>query len=236
MNKPKNTLTPTVKKTRSRSVSFSETAPPSADLPQRSLLDLIREIQSGARSPRSLSMEDRQRCIEHLEAEGCTVAEMGHILKVNERTIFRDRLAIRESNALRMTPTFVGETVGAFVRKSELSTARLLKLLRAGEATVVAKIEAERAIWQINMDVVRTLQSLGYLPNATHHVNATVALAQQPSLQDMAQELARLTAILGVDAASLPTDQTLAPIMGAILRAVPVLHEVDATVAPGGAP
>jgi len=67
------------------------------------VLSLLREIRSGTVVATSLGKENRRACVEYLAAEGFSVAEMSETLKVSDRTIRRDRLAIRSAHAVERT-------------------------------------------------------------------------------------------------------------------------------------
>ncbi len=64
------------------------------------VLALINRIKEGKLQPKTLSAEDRRRCVEVLRGEGYTHAEIAHVLQVSERTIHRDVQQIHETRAL----------------------------------------------------------------------------------------------------------------------------------------
>lgn len=167
--------------------------PPDGD----SVISLIRQIQQGQLSARNLSMDDRQRCVEHLTGEGYSVAEMSEILKFNKRTIARDRAEVRRANALYRSPGMAEEYAGYAVAQAEQSIHRLMKLYRDRSTDTRDRIECIRASWTITNQLLERLQSLGFLPNAateihghiTHHVNSL------PDSAQIQEELRRLEVI-----------------------------------------
>ena len=70
----------------------------------QSVVALIRRLQNGQTSSQCVSVDDRQRCVEHLTVEGYSLVETAEILGVTERTIARDRGAIRRANAVERDP------------------------------------------------------------------------------------------------------------------------------------
>ncbi len=153
---------------------------------ERSVLDLIRGLQSGSTSGASLTPGDRRRCVEHLSAEGYSAAEISDILKVSQRTIARDRTVIRQHNALERDPKLTAEMVGYLVQQAEQGVSRIRRVIRDSHTSPGVKIDGERACWLITKELVERLQSLGYLPTAateirgelTHHVQHLPGFAQ----------------------------------------------------------
>lgn len=163
-----------------------------------SVLSAIRDIQSGALHSKGLSIEDRQRCVEHLTAEGYSAAEIAEVLKIGERTILRDRKAIRVANALRVDEHFAAETVGALLRHAELTISRLRRLARDRDTPATVKVDAERVGWDVARDLVQLLQRLGHLPMAAQEIRGqlTHRLEDPPDLDSLRTELERLEGIV----------------------------------------
>jgi len=171
---------------------------------ERSVLSLIRDIQSGAVNGRSLDIEDRQRCVEHMTGEGYSVVEIAEVLKTSDRTIARDKAAIRAANSVERDPRLAAETVGYLMRQADLTVSHIRRTVRDKETPPGVKIEGERYCWLTVRELVDSLQRLGYLPTAateikgdlTHHVDGLPELAQ------MQEEVARLEEIMehaGID-------------------------------------
>jgi DNA-binding CsgD family transcriptional regulator len=163
-----------------------------------SVLTALRDIQSGARQPNSLSMEDRQRCVEHLTTDGYQTAEIAAILKVAERTVLRDRKAIRKANALQADEGFAAETVGNLIKQADQAIARLRRISREKDTPPAVKVDAERASWGITRDTVELLQRLGHLPTAVQEIRGelTHRLENAPELEILHSELERLEGIV----------------------------------------
>lgn len=172
-------------------------------MPPRTVVSIIRELQSGATLAASLSSADRQRVVEHLMGEGLSVVDTAEMLKVCERTVHRDRAAIREANAVEPYPGFVGEIVGSIVLHADASIARLRRIARDKQASLAAKIQAELGCWQVARELVETLQSLAYLPAAptTFQGELTHRVEVAPSYQDLHAEMERVACIVSTVAA-----------------------------------
>ena len=190
---------------------------------ERSVLDLIRGLQSGSTSGASLTPGDRRRCVEHLSAEGYSAAEISEIMKVSQRTIGRDRTEIRQHNALERDPKLTAEMVGYLVQQAEQGVGRIRRVIRDSRTSPGVKIDGERACWLITKELVERLQSLGYLPTAateirgelTHHVQ------QLPGFRQMQEEVARLEVIFADKAIDQqPLLEELSVIQGEVDRGV----------------
>ncbi len=92
--------------------SQSSNTPESESDGEITTLALLRKIESGAIDPKTIAKADRQQLVAFLMSEGYSVAEMCQILKVKQRTIERDKKAIRESNAIARDPKLVEQMVG----------------------------------------------------------------------------------------------------------------------------
>ncbi len=144
--------------------------------------------------------------VEHLTSDGYSAVEIAEVLKISERTIERDRRAIRESHALVADPALVPQMVGHLVGQAELAVGRLRRIARDRDTPAAVKVEAERSCWGISRDLVASLQRLGYLPTAPQEfrgeiwTGAEVAL-EAPGLDELEAELARVESIVSSDTA-----------------------------------
>jgi hypothetical protein len=162
------------------------------------VIALLRALQSGEVAGSTLAPSDRRRVVENLWAEGYSAAETAEIVKVSERTVIRDRGAIRQANAVAPSPTFLPETVGMLLRQADLTVARLRRLSRDKATPAAAKVEAERSCWEVTRGLVSTLQTLGYLPSAPRQILAelTHRLEEPPSYPELQAELERVHTIV----------------------------------------
>jgi hypothetical protein len=169
--------------------------------PGRTVVGLIRALQSGEIAGPALPATDRRRVVEHLWAEGYSVPETAEIVRVAERTILRDRAAIRAANAVRPHEEFVPETVGALVRQADLTVARLRRVSRDKQSPAAARVDAELGCWTVTRELVSTLQELGYLPSAPKQVSGHIThrVEEAPSYKELQGELERIGMIVAVD-------------------------------------
>lgn len=166
----------------------------------RSVIALIRAIRDGSTAPTSLAPEDRRHCVEHLTAEGYSVVEIGEILATSERTIARDRAALRHENAIERRPDLLPETVGRLVQEADQSIGRIRRAARDRQARPGERVEAEYTAWRIARELTERLQSLGYLPTAATQVSADLIHHHQvdglPDFAQLQEELDRVERIV----------------------------------------
>lgn len=172
--------------------------PPPASEPaeERRTLTLIAELQAGRVSGKNLSRDERRRCVEHMTEEGLAVPAIAEILKTSERTIARDRAAIRDANSLKADAALAGRFAGQLVTTGEAMMARLRRLGRERHTKPGDRIQAEIAAWGVERDRIKLLQSLGFLPMAGSRLSIDVTDAQADTLlDDLERELERVQAI-----------------------------------------
>ena len=165
-----------------------------ADSPSESPLHILRELQEKQRSPESISAGGRRACVEHLHLEGYTPLEMAEIFSVAPRTIQRDLERIRQENALVRDPALAQEVAGEVMAQARASMTRLRRAARDRNATHSERTQAELASWHVHRESVQVLQSLGFLPLATHKVEADLT-HHVVSPTNAAQHLAELSRV-----------------------------------------
>jgi len=170
------------------------------------VLVMINQIKDRQLPPKSLSSEDRRRCVEVLRGEGYNLAEIGRILQCSERTIRRDLQALRAEHALSPDPHLAEQFVGNLVKEAEASVAHLRRLARESSASVMERLMAESSAWKVYREMIEKLQSLGYLPRMPAGVVADVFqhAASDPSaaydqLTERLKQLARIDEVQGGD-------------------------------------
>ena len=174
---------------------------------------LLRKIQSGAIDPKTIAVQERRQLVAFLMSDGYSVAEMGQILQVGDRTVERDKKAIREANVIVRDPKLVEQTVGRLVSEADLAIQRIRRAVRDKDTSKAVRVDAEHRCYQIISDAIGVMQRLGYLPTAAHKVEADLThhVGELPNYATMHTEIRRLTQIC---------DQTgeNAPEMGQQLR------------------
>jgi len=179
-----------------------ESPRPSGNTPhdtEERTLSLLQKIQAATVDPRCIRPADRRLLVNHLMADGYSTAEIAQILKVSDRSIERDKKAIREANALSAGPELVEQMAGRLVFEAELSVQRIRKTARDKNTPQAVKVDGEHRCYQIISDMTARLQSLGYLPIAAQRLQAdfTHSIGQIPDFAQMQAELQRLRQITG---------------------------------------
>lgn len=163
------------------------------------VLTLIKQIKENKLDPVVLSTEDRRRCVDVLWSEGYTVAQNAQILQRGERTIYRDRAALRSTHALRVHPRFALEMAGELMRQAEISISRLRQIARESGASAMERSMAENFAFNAYRAMIATLQSMGYLPRVATGVVARVVGAADgdaiPTYDELAKRLEELECV-----------------------------------------
>lgn len=157
-------------------------------------LSLLQGIKDGSVNPSSICPADRRLLVSFLTFEGQSSAEIAHLLKVSDRTIERDKRALREENAIVKDPKLLEQTVGNLKSEAEVCIQRIRKFQRDKEASPAAKMDGEHRCFQILCALSERLQSLGYLPIATQRIEGDIrhSTASSLSLEEIQHEADRL--------------------------------------------
>ena len=162
-------------------------------------LSLLQKVQAGTVAPKCIRPAERHLIVSYLMADGYSTADMAQILKVSDRSIERDKKAIRETNALAASPELVEQMVGRLVCEAELSVQRIRKAARDKNTPQAVKVDAEHRCYQIRSDLTASMRHLGYLPTATSKLQAdfTHNIGQIPDFAQIQAEVQRLRQITG---------------------------------------
>ncbi len=162
-----------------------------------STLNLLEQIKAGSLDPSCIRPADRCPLVAFLMGDGYSTAEIARILKVGDRTIERDKKAIREANALAPDLKLVEEMTGRLKMEAELSIQQIRRTLRDKNTPSAVKVDGNHRCFQIFSELIQDLQRLGYLPTAAQRFDGTVThhLGQLPSLEDLRAEVKRLEVI-----------------------------------------
>ena len=160
-------------------------------------LDILQGIKTGTTDPASLLPYQRKLLVPFLMAEGQSTAEIAHLLKVSDRTIERDKKAIRENNAISQDPELADVMAGRLVDEAQICIQRIRKFERDANCPPAAKIEGEKGCFHIVNSLAERLQSMGYLPIAakkleadlTHHMENTLSLDEIKSEAQRLQDI-----------------------------------------------
>ena len=96
---------------------------------------LLKKIQSGRLDPKSIATASRRQLVVAMMNDGYSTAEIAEILKLSDRTIERDRKAIREANAVSRDPRLVEQMTGRLIGEGELCVQRIRKAARDEDAS-----------------------------------------------------------------------------------------------------
>jgi hypothetical protein len=162
-------------------------------------VSLLQKIQTGTVDPKCVRPAERRLIVSYLIADGYSTADMAQILKVSDRSIERDKKAIREANALSADPELVEQMAGRLVCEAELSIQRIRKATRDKTTPQAVKVGAEHRCYQIISDMTASMRHLGYLPTATSRLQAdfTHNIGQIPDFAQIQAEVQRLRQITG---------------------------------------
>jgi hypothetical protein len=131
-------------------------------------------------------------------AEGQSTAEIALLLQTSDRTIERDKKAIRENNAIAEDPAFTGIMAGRLVDEAQICIQRIRRIERDTDCPPAAKIEGEKGCFHIVDTLAERLQSMGFLPIAAKKLEADLKhhMDDNPlSLDEIVSEANRLKGI-----------------------------------------
>jgi hypothetical protein len=139
--------------------------------------------------------------------------------------------------------------VGRLFTEAEATVSRLRRVSRDKRTPAAVKVQAEQASWQVSRDMVRSLQSLGYLPMATAKISADLThrigdesgstQLNAPEYEELAEEIERLRGIASASGGSGdggPEANLLAELDGVknVMQRLAVGERLRALAAPAG--
>ncbi len=141
--------------------------PPTTTNDPMPLLKLVGLLRQGAISARNLSLNDRRAAVNMLVVEGYSTHEIAAILNLSDRTIERDRAAIRQANAVRPDDAGGDQIIGELKRQAEVAMHRLQRAVRDREGgptvTPHQRIRAALHCYYIYDRLTRTLLHSKYI-------------------------------------------------------------------------
>lgn len=157
-------------------------------------LPLLQKIQTGVVDGKCIRAVERRQLVAFLMADGLSAAEIAQILKVSDRTIERDKQAIREQNAIARDPKLAEQMAGRLVGEADLSVQQIRKAVRDKRVSPAVKVDANDRCYRIVSDLTQRLQHLGFLPTASQKVEADLThhLGELPDIDELQVELQRL--------------------------------------------
>jgi hypothetical protein len=135
---------------------------PGAD--ERTTLSIIQDIKNNVLDPKTLSPDERYRCVDFLLREGYTQEQAAQVFKTTDRTIRRDIVKFNKENKLTASGDLSKEIIGDMYRKATMHHAYLVRCARSPELSVVERGQLEFMAWRVLKETIEKMQSLGYLP------------------------------------------------------------------------
>lgn len=162
------------------------------------ILEILKEIREGTRDPKKLESDIRQDCVEHLwHVEGQSTAVIAQILSVSDKTIRRDKDAISERIAKKLTPEDRMKHLGALLAKGTAAHENSIRLSRSKDGSLQEKSQAAYYAWKSIEEQIELYQSLGYFPSKPMQIQADVHYSQdEETPAQLKEELVRLEGIV----------------------------------------
>jgi DNA-binding CsgD family transcriptional regulator len=117
------------------------------------------------RSEREMGTHQRREQIEEMLLDGQTVEEIASELDVPVRTVYRDREAIRKANITSRSPEAIERTIKGLCKRAQRTSERLRRHADKEGCPPRVRLRAEMGAWDVQMGLVKMLQSMGYLPD-----------------------------------------------------------------------
>lgn len=126
--------------------------------------ELLRRVRDGQLPGSQMSAPARRRVVELLDQRGETTGEIAHVLGVTERTLRRDREAIRSELALPPHGDLNDQLMGEYYRETIGSLQRLRRLACSEDTSAAVRVWAEDAIGRIYHRFLDAARRLRHLP------------------------------------------------------------------------
>ena len=155
-----------------RSAEVEAASVPEADtiLDNRTVTELVAAINDGQVSPESLPMAKRQQCVDRLTLDGFSNSDIAELMHISERTVRRDRAAIRRDHAVEPDRRLGDELMGEFQRLILASVQRLVRLANDPQTPAYARLWVEEAIVRNYQRLIDTAHRLHYFENGAQRL------------------------------------------------------------------
>ncbi len=135
-----------------------------------SIADLVRQITNKETSAADLPTELRQECVDHLTLEGHSSAEIAKSMGIGERTVRRERAAVRREQALRPDLSLGDELLGELQRLTLAGVQRLSRLARESATPPQVRVRSEEAILRSYERFMETANRLNYIETGKYRL------------------------------------------------------------------
>jgi len=150
-------------------------------------VELLRNLSVGAIDPETLPIETRRRCVEHLTHQAFTNDEIAELMRVTERTIQRDRAALRKETRLEPDRRLGDELLGEYERIVSACVARLTRLARDPSVHPYARLWADEAMSKTYARFIDAAYRLNYFESGRERLNHQRATDPEQLEREQAQ-------------------------------------------------
>lgn len=153
-------------------------------LPENDLsaAELVARLHDGRLRPGDLSASQRQQCVDYLTFEGFSSSDIAQLMHICERTVRRDRAAVRRENAIHPDLNLGDELLGEFQQVVMCANQRLIRLVRDERIAPNSRLWAESVIVQNFQRFIETTHRLHYMADGKKRLDQLVA--QDPTELD----------------------------------------------------
>lgn len=137
-----------------------------------SIREVIQGLKDKTLSARDIPEDKKALTIGYLHFDGLSHPQLAELFGVSEKSIQRGMRHFKEMMAISPELQFIKREVGYFLSSAENQVGALLRIARSPNSTASEKIIAENSAWRIRVDVISKLQSIGYLPIQSQHIDA----------------------------------------------------------------
>ncbi len=147
--------------TRADATAADEAAEPQVLSPD--VAAVLEQLHAGEVAGAALPLELRRRCVEHLTDEAFTTGEIAQVMRISERTVRRDRAALRRAGGVAPDARLGDELLGEFERIVTGAVGRLTRLSRESTSPPYVRLWAEQAMVRIYQRYIETAHRLNYI-------------------------------------------------------------------------
>lgn len=144
-------------------IALSDDADGQSASPTLPVLQIIRHLNSGQLCATELSIDSRRACVAHMTDEGFSACEIADVLRTTERTVHRDRAALRQFNAIEPNLRLGDEMLGELQRLTCLAIQKLTRLANDHNATPYTRLYAPEAICRVYERFMKMANAMEYL-------------------------------------------------------------------------
>jgi len=199
---------------------------------ERPILTVIQDIKSGSISAKALDKETRMQCVETLMCEGYPVPQIAQVLDRSEKTIRRDIVLVRERNSINPNVDLAKRLIGDLIMKAETHSSFLMRLARSREGSVGERVQAEYLAWKTTDELMKLLQSMGFLPlkpkevvgDFVHHMTGSQT---EKSFEELKGVLGEILSVAEEAETSTPELQKSVDVLSARLEKTKIEYETN---------